>query len=232
MRPHTDREYESELERLREQILLMGAEVEGMIAGSIRSLIERDSALAQRIIERDGRVDRLEMEIDSLCLNIFALRQPVASDLRFLTFVLKVVRDLERIGDLAVNTAERVIELNDEPALRTYVDLPHMADVATEMVRDALDALVGGDAQKARAVIMRDNNLDEQFDRVVRALLTYMMENPQNIYRATRLQSIAKYLERIGDHATNLAEMVVFNVEGRDIRHPRIGDAEDPSRHI
>ncbi len=222
-RPHTDTHYEEELARLREMILLMGAEVEGMIASSVRSLVDRDTPLAEKMIALDSRIDRQEKDIDGLCLNLLALRQPVASDLRFITIVLKIVRDLERIGDLAVNICERVIELNEEPPLKPYFDIPRMSEQAGGMVKDALDSLVAGDAERAREVIARDKLVDELYMRVLRILLTYMMENPQNIYRATRLQSIAKYLERIGDHATNIAEMVVFNVEGQDIRHPGSG---------
>ena len=143
----------------------------------------------------------------------------MASDLRVLTIVLKMVTDLERIGDLGVNISERVVELNLEPPLKPYVDLPTMADVVQGMVRDALDAFVARDAGRAEAVIDRDKTVDAYYAQIFRELLTYMMEDPRNIYRATRIQSIAKYLERIGDHATNLAEMVVFMVKGKDIRH-------------
>ncbi|MCI3952389.1 MAG: Phosphate transport system regulatory protein PhoU [Burkholderiales bacterium] len=216
---HTDREYEAELERLHEQILLMGASVEEMIASSIRALTERDSELARRMIEYDHQINRLEVETDELCLRVLAKRQPVASDLRFITIALKLVTDLERIGDLGVNICERVIELNLEPTLKPYVDLPRMAETVRAMVRDALDAFVATDAQRAQQVIDRDRIVDAYYAQTFRELLTYMMEDPRNIYRAIRAQSIAKYLERIGDHATNLAEMVVFMAMGKDIRH-------------
>jgi phosphate transport system protein len=216
---HTDREYETELQKLREQILLMGAKVEDMIAQSVRSLLERDNDLARRTIEADHQVNRLEVETDELCLRILARRQPVASDLRFITIALKLVTDLERIGDLAVNTCERVVELNQEPPLKPYVDLPKMAEAARGMVRDALDAFVAADVERANRVIEADRTVDAYYGQIFRELLTYMMEDSRNIFRATRVQSIAKYLERIGDHATNLAEMVVFMVKGKDIRH-------------
>ena len=225
---HTDREYEQELQKLREQILLMGAKVEDMIVGSIRALLERDSELARRMIETDHQVNRLEVETDELCLRILALRQPVASDLRFITIALKLVTDLERIGDLAVNTCERVVELNQEPPLKPYVDLPRMAESARGMVRDALDAFVAADVERANRVIEADRTVDAYYAQIFRELLTYMMEDSRNIFRATRVQSIAKYLERIGDHATNLAEMVVFMVKGKDIRHMGSG-AHGPS---
>jgi phosphate transport system protein len=217
---HTDREYEAELERLREQILFMGAKVEEMISASMKSLTDRDTELARAVIELDHGVNRLEIENDDLCLRILARRQPVASDLRFVTIALKLVTDIERIGDLCVNIAERVVELNQEPPLtQPYVGLPAMAEAAEGMVRDALDAFVHADAGRARQVIERDQVVDAHYAQIFRALLTYMMEDPRNIYRATRVQSIAKYLERIGDHATNLAEMVVFMVQRTDIRH-------------
>lgn len=226
---HTDREYEAELVRLHEQILLMGARVEEMIANSIRALTERDSELARRMIEYDHQINRLEVDIDELCLRVLAKRQPVASDLRFITIALKLVTDLERIGDLGVNICERVIELNLEPTLKPYMDLPKMAETVQAMVRDALDAFVASDAQRARQVIDRDRIVDAYYAQTFRELLTYMMEDPRNIYRAIRAQSIAKYLERIGDHATNLAEMVVFMVMGKDIRH--LGSMDVPAGH-
>jgi phosphate transport system protein len=219
-REHTDQEFEQELRHLREQLLLMGSHVEGIISASLRALVERDSDLAQRTIEADRVVDRLEIEIDGLCLQILARRQPVASDLRFVTMVLKAVTDLERMGDLGVNIAERVLELNNETPLKPYVDLPRMADETQMMLREALDAFVAKDADRARRVIARDQIIDDLYAQIFRELLTYMMEESKNVYRATRLQSIAKYLERIADHATNLAELVVFMVKGSDIRHP------------
>jgi phosphate transport system protein len=222
MRPgeHTDQEYEQELRHLREQLLLMGSHVESIIGSSLRSLMERDSELAQRTIDADRTIDRLEMEIDGLCLQILARRQPVASDLRLVAMVLKAVTDLERMGDLGVNISERVLELNGEPPLKPYVDLPRMADETQMMLREALDAFVAKDADRARRVIDHDQIIDDLYAQVFRELLTYMMEEAKNVYRATRLQSIAKYLERIADHATNLAELVVFMVKGSDIRHP------------
>ena len=229
-RQHTDREYENELKKLRAQLLLMGATVEEMIGSSIRALLERDSELAHRMIEYDHEINRIEVETDELCLRILARRQPVASDLRFITIALKLVTDLERIGDLGVNICERVIELNQEPPLKPYIDLPKMAEAARGMVREALDAFVAADAQRAQRVIDEDRVVDAYYAQMFRELLTSMMEDPRNIYRATRVQSIAKYLERIGDHATNLAEMVVFMVKGRDIRHMGRSEETPPKR--
>jgi phosphate transport system protein len=218
-REHTNREYEQELRRLREQLLLMGAKVEEMIRGSIRALTERETAIAEQMIAFDKKINQLELEIDELCMQILARRQPVASDLRFITMALKLVTDLERIGDLGVNICERVVELNAEPPLKPYVDMPNMAREVQEMLHEALDAFVAADADRAQRVIVRDRNVDAYYTQIFRELLTYMMEDPRNIFRATRLQSIAKYLERIGDHVTNLGEMVVFMVKGKDIRH-------------
>ncbi len=222
-REHTDKQYEAELAALRERVLHIGARVEEMIDASIKALVERDSGLAERTIDSDRQIDDMEVDTDGMCMRLLARRQPVASDLRFITMTLKLVTDLERIADLCVNICERAIELNTEPPLKPYVDLPRMAEAARRMIREALDSFVAGDADRARAVIDRDDEVDAYYGQIFRELLTYMMEDPRNIYRATRIQSVAKYIERIGDHATNLAEMVVFMVEGQDIRHPDRG---------
>ena len=224
----TDREYDAELHKLHDQLLIMGARVEEMIAAAMRSLVERDTEAAQRTIEFDHQINRLEVEIDELCLRILARRQPVASDLRLITLALKLVTDLERMGDLCVNICERVIELNMEPPLKQYVDLPRMAQTVQGMIRDALDAFVNADVDRSRDVVERDRVVDAYYGQIFRVLLTYMMEDPRNIYRAIRLQAIAKYVERIGDHATNLAEMVIFMVLGKDVRH--IGSMTEPSK--
>lgn len=218
-RLHTDRLYEGELRKIREMLLMMGAKVEEMLQHAMRALIERDTELAERTLYIDRQINRLEMEVDDLCLRVLARRQPVASDLRFVTMALKVVTDLERMGDLGVNICERVVELNEEPPLKPYVEVVNMAEAAQEMLREALDAFVAGDAERAQGIVQRDSKVDAYYGAIFRELLTYMMENPRNIYRATRVQSIAKYIERIADHATNLAEMVVFMVRGKDIRH-------------
>jgi phosphate transport system protein len=218
-RQHTSREYEQELGALRTSLLLMGAKVEEIIRGSVHSLTERDTALAEQMIAFDEQVDQLELEVDDLCMQLLARRQPVASDLRFITMALKVVTDLERMADLGVNISERVVELNAEPALKPHLDLLNMAHAVQEMLHEALDAFVDADADRAHRVILRDREIDAYYSQIFRELLTYMMEDPRNIFRATRLQSVAKYLERIGDHVTNLGEMVVFMVKGKDIRH-------------
>jgi phosphate transport system protein len=218
-RRHTDRQYEEELRGLQECILAMGAAAQEMIAGSVSALCLRDSALAAQIIERDDEVDRLELEIDARCLRILARRQPVASDLRFVATALKIVKDLERIGDSAANIAGRVLELNQQTALEHPLEFPRMAELVRGMVQEALAAFVARDAERALQVIERDRAVDELYARSVRELLDAMMEDRRGIAAAMRCQSIAKYLERIGDHAKNVAEMVVFMVQGEDIRH-------------
>lgn len=219
IREHTDHEYEHELRQLRENLLVMGSRVERIIGDSILALQERDIDLAMQIVDTDHIVDRMEVQLDGLCLEILAKRQPVASDLRFITLVLKVVTDLERIADLSVNICERIIELGKDPPLKPYVDIPRMGVEVQEMLRDGLDAFVAKDAKKARHTIDRDHIVDALYAQVFRELLTFMMESGHNVYRATRLQSIAKYLERMADHITNMAEMIIFMVDGNDIRH-------------
>lgn len=222
MKLHTDRGYEADLKKLREQVLLMGARIEEMIANCSKALSSRDAALAQEVIERDHDINTLELEIDELCLRILALRHPVANDLRFITTALKLVTDIERIGDLAVNVCERVIELNAEPPLKDYADLERMATAVQTMVREVLDAFVRHDVSLAQRVIDRDRVVDAFYAQTFRELLTTMMENRTHVYRATRLQSVAKYLERMGDHATNLAELVIFMAKGTDVRHHKL----------
>ncbi|NVJ06761.1 phosphate signaling complex protein PhoU [Myxococcus sp. AM001] len=218
---HTDKAFEADLRDLREKLLAMGAKVETLIVQSMKALTDRDSALAEKVVAADKDVNRLEVDIDELCRKILALRQPAASDLRLITTALKIVTDLERIGDLAVNIAERSMDLNQVPPLAPYVDTPRLADLAQRQVRMSLDAFVSGDVAKAEEVLQGDDLLDALFLKIFNELLAYMMEDSRNIRRATALMFIAKHLERIGDHALNVAEMVVYMVRGKDIRHPR-----------
>ncbi|MBZ4420065.1 phosphate signaling complex protein PhoU [Myxococcus sp. RHSTA-1-4] len=218
---HTDKAFEQDLRDLREKLLAMGAKVENLIAQSVKALTERDSPLAEKVVAADKDVNRLEVEIDELCRRILALRQPAASDLRLITTALKIVTDLERIGDLAVNIAERSMDLNQVPPLAPYIDTPRLAELAQQQVKKALDSFVSGDVAKAEEVLQGDDLLDALFLKIFNELLAYMMEDSKNIRRATALMFIAKHLERIGDHAMNVAEMVVYMVRGKDIRHPR-----------
>jgi phosphate transport system protein len=219
MSADTTHNFEQQLERISEKLLRMGGVIEEMIGKSVRALTERDSGLAREVIDGDVEVDRLELEIDNLCLEVLARHQPMARDLRFITTTMKITPDLERVADLAVNVSERVVELNEEPPLRQLVDVPLLAARAQEMIRGALDAFVRGDAETARAVIGQDDEVDERTDQVFRVLLLHMMENPKIISRAMRLTFIAKYFERIADQATNICEMVVFMTEARVIKH-------------
>lgn len=218
---HTDKAFEQDLRELREKLLAMGAKVEAQIADCMRSLTERDSDLAQRVEEEDREINRLEIEIDNLCRRILALRQPAASDLRLITTALKIVTDLERCGDLAVNIAERALDLNQAPPMAKYQDLPKLAELAQAQLKKSLDAFVASDPERAEAVLRGDDLLDALFLKIFNELLSYMMEDSKYIRRATSLLSVAKHLERIGDHAENIAEMVIYMVRGTDIRHPR-----------
>jgi phosphate transport system protein len=218
-RAHTDREYDNQLRRLKDQLLVMAGHTEAMIANAIRALVERDVKLARRTIETDHKVNQSEIDIDELCLLILAKRQPMGSDLRFVTLALKMVTDLERIGDLAVNICERAIDLSAEPLLGNYDEILRTADLVQSMVRDAIDAFVHGDEEKAQYVIARDDAVDELYHQIFRETLATMMRNPEAIQRGIHVQSVAKWLERIADHSTNLAELVVFMVNGKDIRH-------------
>jgi phosphate transport system protein len=216
---HTDRHFEDELQHLQELLLRMGGLVEQQIARAIESLVERDSEVAREVIRRDREVNQLDILVDEECLKVIALHQPAAGDLRFVTTALKVNTDLERIGDMAVNICERAVELNEEPTLKPYIDIPRMAKEAAQMVHTSLDAFVRRDTELARAVVEEDDVVDAYAHQLYRELLSYMVEEPKTITRATRILLISKYLERIADHATNIAEMVVFMVDGKMIRH-------------
>ena len=189
------------------------------MANSIRSLVARDSELAIETIAADHLVNRLEVEIDEFCVELLALHQPMARDLRFITTAMKIVTNLERMADLAENICERAVELNSEPIVKPYIDIPRMAEHAQKMLKEALDAFVTGDTKLAIKVCEDDQFIDDLNDQIYRELLTFMIEDPRTIARATKITFVSKYLERIADHATNIAEMVVYLVEGRDIRH-------------
>ena len=218
-REHFSRIYDAELYEIREKLLEMGGKVEMMINNAMKSLVERDSELAERTIEFDHEINHLEVEIDERCLVVLATRQPAARDLRFITLALKIVTDLERIGDQCTAVAKRALELNQEPPLKPYIDLPRMAHWAAVMVKEALDAFVRGDAELALKVCNDDQFVDDLNEQIQRELLTFMMEEPETISRAIKINYISKCIERIADHATNIAEMVIFMVKGKDIRH-------------
>jgi phosphate transport system protein len=221
-REHTNKHYEGQLRSLKEKLLLIGHKAETSIADATRALIERKPSLAQRVIDEDDHLDQLELEIDDICLEILAREQPVASDLRFIATAMKIVGDIERIGDNGVNIARRALEILDEPELKPIIDVPVAAAAAQRILKESLDAFVNGDAELAKRVIEGDRYIDDVCEQMLRELLTYMFEDPTTISRALRLIFVARNLERVGDHAANIAEMVIFLVDGQDIRHGHV----------
>jgi len=213
------RHFHEELEALKQTLLAMGGLVEDQIRHVMQALLDRDDALAREVIERDRRVNAYDVEVDEQCVELLALHQPTAGDLRFITTAMKIVTDLERIGDQAVNIGQRVIELNREPQLKPYIDLPRMATRAQAMVKESLDAFVARDTELARRVCGEDEEVDALKEQIFRELLTFMMEDPRSIPRAIRLILISRFMERVADHATNIAEMVIYLVEGKMVRH-------------
>jgi phosphate transport system protein len=221
--------FEAERQGLRNQLLTMGGLVEDRVHRAIQALVERREEDARRIIETDQEINDLQIEIDDRCLKLLALQTPLAVDLRLITSAMKINADLERVGDQAVNIAENVLELLPHPPLKPLIDIPRMAEIAERMVRDALDSFVKGDAELARDVLRRDDEVDGLKDQLFRELLTYMMADPGTIQRALSLLLISRHLERIADHATNIAEDVIFIAEAKDVRHHHIGlGAENP----
>lgn len=223
---HIYKAFDMELKELKENLLYEGGLVERAIRDATKALLERYSELAEKVIEDDHLINAKEVEIDEFCLKLLALRQPAARDLRFITTAIKINYDLERIGDMAVNICERVLELNQEPQLKPYIDLPTMAETVQLMVKESLDAFVKEDVDLARKVTKEDEKVDQLLEQVFRELLTYMMQDLKTISRATRLLFISKYLERMADHAVNIAELVIFMVEGKIIRHVKENSGE------
>ncbi len=211
--------FDEELQHLKEKLLKMGSLVEDAIKNSVHALVDRDNTVAKRVIDNDRLVNTLDVEIDEESIRLIALRQPKASDLRFITTAMKITTDLERMGDMAVNIAERALELNEEPILKPYIDIPKMRAIAQGMTRDALDAFVRKDKNLAMDVIMRDDEIDDLKHAVLQELAFFMVQDPTTVTRAMKISFVAQYLERIADHATNIAEMVIYLVEGKIIRH-------------
>jgi phosphate transport system protein len=214
--------FDEELSALKERVLELGGMVETAIRDSVRSLIERNNDLAKEVIKRDHLINALEVRIDEECVRLIALRQPMARDLRFITTAMKITTDLERMGDLAVNIAERAIELNGEPQLKPFVNIPKMAEISEGMVRDSLDAFVKGCSKLPYEVIKRDDVVDDLTVKNFEELLSFMIRDPKIISLAVKRTYIAKYLERIADHATNIAEMVIYMCKGKIVRHTEI----------
>jgi len=211
---------EARISKLKEQLLFMASIVEQMICNSIKSLVERDEAIAHKVIDEDEpKVNNLEIEIDDMCINLLALYQPKASDLRIITMVMKINNDLERLGDHAVNIAERSISLIGKPPVKPLIDTPRMAEMAVEMVRDSLNSFTNADPDLASDVRARDDTVDAFRDQITRELVTYMIGDPSTIGRALELILIARDLERIADLATNIAEDVIFMVQGKTVKH-------------
>jgi phosphate transport system protein len=222
-----DTHFHKELEELKENLLRMAALVQEALSDAVQSLVKRDSELAQKTFVGEDRINKLEIEIDDMCLKFLALKQPMAADLRFITSAMKIITDLERMGDQAVNIAERAISLNQEPQLKPYIDIPRMADITQSMVRDVLNSFVNRDSKLARSVCERDDVVDALNDQVFRELLTYMITDTKAIPRAVHLMIVSRCLERIADHATNIAEDVIFMVDARVIKHHADEKEED-----
>jgi phosphate transport system protein len=226
------RQFDKQLEELKRKLVRMAALAETMIDKTISELVSRDERLAEKVPQYEEELNRLQIEIDDAALTLLATQQPVATDLRFIVAATKINGELERIGDLVINITENVHVLAQQPELKPLIDIPRMADLARKMVRDSIDAFLRGDALLAQSVIMTDDQVDDLKDQVLRELLTYMMADPKAIERAIALILISRHLERIGDHATNIAEDVIYMTQGRDVRHPRTPKERPPDLDV
>jgi phosphate transport system protein len=213
------RHFDRELSLVKEKLLSMASLAESMIFKAIKSLVERDESLFEEVDSDEKKVNLLEIEIDDLCLKLLALKQPMATDLRLITSAMRIDSELERIGDLAVNIIQSVSKLIKQPQLKPYIDIPRLADLVQKMVRDSLDSFIKQDVKLARSVLTRDDSIDDLYDQIFRELLTFMISDPATIPRALELILVSRHLERMGDHATNIAENVIYLVQGKDIRH-------------
>ncbi|HXT51378.1 MAG TPA: phosphate signaling complex protein PhoU [Thermoanaerobaculia bacterium] len=222
-----ERRHHTHLDTIRLRLIEMGAQVETMIATATRALVERDEQLVSQVIERDADVDRMEVEIDDNCHSVLVLAAPVAIDMRFLVAVMKITADLERMADSAVNIAQAARQLNREPPLKPYIDLPRISARVQAMVRESLDAFVSRDATLAGSVVSEDDEIDQLYRRIFTELVDLMRSDSTSVPRALHLLLVARNFERIADHATNIAEDVIYYVEGRDIRHA--GTKQAPS---
>ncbi len=230
-RKHTSLQYDRELREVKDGVIYAGALTEKAIDSAVRSLLERNSDLARTVIAEDDKIDRLDMELEDRCIRLLALRQPAARDLRFITTTIKINGHLERIGDMAVNIAEKAILLNAEPVLKPYIDLPRMADITRGMIKKSLDAFVNENCAMADQVRRDEATVDSLTDQIFRELLTFMMEDPKTIHRALLIMQVSKNLERIADHAKGVADMVIYMVTGRSVRHQEMNGScnEAPS---
>ncbi len=219
---HTSSQYEKELKKVKENLVLMGALTEKAIRESMRSLLDRDSDLAHRVIAADSEIDGIDEEIEEMCIRLLALRQPAARDLRFIAAAIKINGHLERIGDMAAKISEKALALNEQPQLKPYIDLPRMAEIAQEMIRESLDALINEDCNLAYRVRMEDEKVDNLNEQIFRELLTFMMEDPRTTHRALLIMQVSKGLERISDHAASIADTVIYMITGKNVRHTGI----------
>jgi phosphate transport system protein len=228
-RRHTSTHYERDLQEIKNGLIYVGALTEKAIRSAMASLLERDSDLARQVVAEDDQIDAIDMELEEKCVRLLALRQPAARDLRFITTAIKINGHLERIGDMAVNIAQKAIILNEEPQLKPYIDLPRMADITREMIKESLDALVNEDTGLADKVRHAENTVDSLNDQIFRELLTFMMEDPRTIHRAILIMQISKNLERIADHAKGIADMVIYMVTGESVRHQFLSGCDGES---
>lgn len=218
------RHFDEELKQLKERLLTMAGMAEQAVGESVKALVDRDPKLAEAVIEEDAVINRLEVEIEEMCLNLLARYQPEAKDLRTITMIFKIVNDLERVGDQGVNVSERTLDLLKEPLLKPLIDIPKMAVLAQQMLKDSLDAFVNQDADLARAVCRRDDEVDHLNDQIYHELLVYMTQDPKTITRAIDLILVGRHLERVADHATNIAEDVYYLARGATIKHRLAGE--------
>jgi phosphate transport system protein len=216
---HTSQQFEEDLQRLKDSLLLMGGLIESMLKETSSALISHDAVLAEKIIERDNELDQLEKKVDEQAISILALRQPAAQDLRFVAASMKICTDLERMGDIIVNICERVVELSKFPPVKTYKDLPRMMTLTGQMLSRSIDAFVNLSLELATEVMNSDDEVDELFRLIWEEVLDIMKANPKVLEPGMKLLFISKHLERIADHATNIAEQVIFTVKGLDVRH-------------
>ncbi len=214
-----NRHFDEELGELKERLLYMASVVESMINYAIKSLVDRKEELIKEVYTHEDEVNKIQVEIDDKCLKLIALHQPAAQDLRFITAAMKINAELERMGDQAVNIADSSVKLLKQPPLKPLIDTPRMSELVKKMVKDSLDSFVKKDVELAKKVMATDDEVDDLKDQIFRELLTYMTGDSANISRALELILISRHLERIGDHSTNIAEDVIFLVEGRDVRH-------------
>lgn len=214
-----ERHFEHDLGQLKERLLVMAGLAERAVHQSVQAVFEKNENLANRVLEEEPAINEMQIEIDDRVMQLVALQAPMAVDLRFILCASRINNDLERIGDQAVNIAQSALRILRHPQVKPYVDLPRMSELAEGMVRESLNALVHGDADLAKSVLVRDDEVDHLRDQIFRELLTYMMENSAVVFPAFELVLITKNLERIGDHATNIAEDVIYMVAGRDVRH-------------